>query len=598
MKRSRLLQKIAALTLALGLVLSLFVAVVGFGSITAQLVSAETVETVAPENLSDDNFSIKGVRTNTTLDSFSVGFTLKNPALETWLSNNTNTAAAIFTVYRYNGAATKSTKKFQVALQARSVPVSVSGRLEMCPVVAIYTRKIGYDDAILYQDDFFEIRGTEEECYYNYLPIDFKKYFSEEIEGDDGEFGSFELQAVYNGVKEGEVHGLFPYNTKGATPEFYFSFNVGSPYASYYVGLEYGFNGSEKAVGSITSNVYSISQMLSSYEQQGVLESYLSEEQLVEAREIIRCAALQTVRVEYLEELEETYLAQRKTATVSVPIYNGRLSSDDVAQALGKETMRVHNSCVEAFVYDEDREIWCAEYLKSVWLKTKAVDGGVHELNMFLDVNKSYADYYSDLKETVSCGADLYEYMFNQLKLLYPIIDQLGLSEDDVHGYFGQIWLPNNNEFASFNAAIAKLFDVKTEEVGFITSFNMAEAITYDEHNKLMGDYNYTWLKGAWEKVVDFATGRQTTAQYYFFTAKPMEYTGISQTGNTDPEDDDGAGKEVIDDAADDVVDWFDDLLNGGNSLKRLSSVVVVAACAVGVMWGIAQLKGDKKRKK
>ena len=77
-----------------------------------------------------------------------------------------------------------------------------------------------------------------------------------------------------------------------------------------------------------------------------------------------------------------------------------------------------------------------------------------------------------------------------------------------------------------------------------------------------------------------------------------LTYAGISQTGNTDPDDDDGAGKEVIDDAVDDIGDWFDDLLSGGNSLKRLSSVVVVAACAVGVIWAIGKLKGNGKGKK
>lgn len=601
---------VAAFAVALGILLPVTAGAGEISSAPISVAAEESVATVTPEQLSDENFSIlQGLGTSKNLEILRVGINLKNPALETWLlDDKTNTAAALFTVYRYNGTAKASTAKFQVLLLGYNLPfTNTLNKFTTAPMVSVYTRKIGFDDAIKYEDGFFDIMGSQDPVIrLEDFGTDEEYLFDEKLEFElsDGPKAIFERTATYGGMYQddtfyGNMEGLFPYDRSGTNPQFSFFFNVGSYYSEYFVEFEYGFNSAneESITGKLTSSVRSINGILTVMEERGALEKEFDKaEYLEKAQAVLAAGVTQEVTVEYLEEIEGTYLAQKKTATVSVPIYGGALASDDVAQALGKDSMRVHNSNVKAFVFDEDEKVWHAEYFKSVWLQTKTVDG--HAWNMFLDINQSYADYYADLKETVSCGADLYEYMFNQLGTLYPIIETLGLSEDDVHGYFGQVWLPDNNEFASFNAAMAELFNVKTEEFGFINSFKMTEAITYDEHNELMDQYGYTWLKATWEKFVDLVTLQKTSAQYYFFTAKPMEYTAISQTGNTDPDDDDGAGKEVIDDAADDVGDWFDDLLSGGNSLKRLSSVVVVAACAVGVIWGIGKLKGDKKRKK
>lgn len=606
MKTTPLYKKILALLGAFVLALSFVFAVVGFFPTTAKTVSAEEVETVQPEKLSDDNFAItQGMATNDSFSSLRVEITLKNPALNTWLMEHTaNTATALFSVYRYNGVDVAPSERFEVLLLAASLSA------EILPSVGVYVREVSYDDDLKYERGFFDIYGDENgKCLFGVASKECENFFKR-LETD-----GFQFYTAYQGFyKDGEffgnMEGLFPYDRTGS-PKFSFGFKVGSCFSNYFVKFKYGYGGNgEKYEGTLTSSVRSVNGVLSAMKTQGALEKEFNGEKLAQAETIISNGTKQTVKVEYLEEIAGTYLGQKKTATVSVPIYEGRLAADDVATALRKDSMRVHNSYVRAFVYDSDQNIWRAEYLKSVWLKTRTVDGEGHTLNMFLDVNKSFADYYSDLKDSVSVGADLYEYMFNQLKLEYPVLDELGLHEDQVYGYFGQIWVPKNNAFASFNAAAAALFNINTEELGFITSFKMTEAITYEEHTKLMTKYGYNWLRATWEKVTDLVTGKNTSAEFYFFVAKPMEYVGISQTGDASEDDDDGVLENVARDPLGSLGDALGDFFGLGEGvggvIERVASLLIVLGIAAGVIYIVLYFKtggaiggsGNKRKRK
>ena len=235
---------------------------------------------------------------------------------------------------------------------------------------------------------------------------------------------------------------------------------------------------------------------------------------------------------------------------------------------------------MEGFESNADQTEWTARYYNSVHLRTKTVDGAGHYIDMFLDLNKSYGDYYGTLASTIADGAGLYSYMWNEFLLEYPVLESDEYNPDNVHGFFGVVWIPERSAFASFNAAAAELFNVKNEEFGFIKAFKGTRSITYNEHKALMTKYNYSWMATAWEAVVDLLTLENVMAEYYFFAAKPMSYTGISQTGDASKDDEDGALENVVRDPLGAVGDLLGDFFGLGDGvggvIERVVSFLIV----------------------
>ena len=601
MKRSKLFQKMTALFLALGFVLLLMVAVVG-NPTTAKPVSAETTETQAETAIKDNEDTDEyfdfadGAKIN--ILPTRLRFILQQPSA--YFDNSFDAvgeeSALKLTLYKYGGTETANSAKCEILIyskrelrnwKVRSHVYVCAREIEHDSEIDVssveITRQL-VDEDITYSSDFLNAKEFKEESGY--------KNFKVLYEG-------FRLTPS-EGMEEPHTHP-FEFDRSENIPVLNITFPVSGLLSSYFVRAEYEIENniiaSEKT-GSLTSPRRSVFDVLSAIEEAGKMETtFATAERLAEAQSLLAaCKEPKKITVNYLEDIDGTYFSEKKTAEISVAVKDGTIFVDDVKDALGKQTLKVQNTYVKGFTANDEKTEFTAQYLSSVWLRTRTVDGGGHYVDMFLDLNKSYGDYFATLANTIANGKGLYEWMWAGFIDLCPVLE--GKDPNNVHGFFGMVWLPKRSALSSFDAAMASLFSVKNEEFGFIKHFKGELEITNDEHTALMKTYKYNWMSKAWDGVLNFVGGKPATAEFYFFAAKPMTYTGISQTGNTDPDDDDGAGKEVIDDAVDDIGDWFDDLLSGGNSLKRLSSVVVVAACAVGVIWAIGKLKGNGKGKK
>ncbi len=595
MKKSRLFQKIAALTLALGLVLSLLIAVVGFVPITAQPVSAETVtETgIKDSEDTDEYFDFAPGASVKVLPTTHLRFVLQQPSAffdDTFTFIGTNSVLKL-TLYKYNGADGLNNAKYEILIYSerrsynvfyeRSYVYVCAREIEHDPEVSISSVEITKqlaDKDIKYSSDFANAKKFNLVSRYKNFKVLYEGYRTTTEGQDKPHTNPFEFE---KDAKNGNM------------PVLNISFPVSSIKSSYFVRAEYEVNygqvlKSDKS-GSLTSPRRSVFDVLSSIENDGELEqNFKTPEELAEAQALLAAGKAPTeITLNYLEDIDGTYFSEMKSTRIAVPVKGGTISIDDVKDALGKETLKVQNTYVKGFTANENKTEFTAQYLSSVWLRTKAVDGGGHYINMFLDINKSYGDYFTTLATTIVNGQGLYEYMWRGFIEIYPELEEK--NPNKVHGFFGVVWIPKRLALSSFDAAMASLFNVKNEEFGFIKHFKGEQEISYSEHQALMREYSYGWISTLWDESLFAVQGELPTAEYYFFAAKPMEYTGISQTGNTDPEDDDGAGGEVIEDVVDGVGDFLGTIFGGAadlkTSLQRLAAAVVLVAMGVGVWY-------------
>lgn len=597
----RIFHLIKKRVLAIALALVLFIpllAVVDL-STTAKPVSAdgetETVEEVVlPETDADDMFDFApGASITKDLERMYFEIRQKDTKYDDRMNWTGECSVLRFTLYHYNVSLKKASAKCEIVIFSQRESVS-NARIRTRVIIlakeiednawasvspfSIYPKQL-VDEDIIYRSDF----SNAKYCDNRFLKLSgFKDY-----------------KIIQEGIRWTDPQGAsepncnpFEFDDSGATPVMRVAFVPEGKSASYFLKADYEIclydEGLTNAIsGSLTSPARSVYGVLSTIQDKGMLEQeFTAEGSLARAQDILaQASAPKEISLHYLEEIEGTYFAVEKTATVAVPVVDGELGKDDVKEALGKETLRVQNSYVAGFEANDDQTEWTARYYSSVHLRTKVVDGGGHYIDMFLDLNKSYGDYYQILASTIANGQELYGYMWSEFTAEYPMLELDAYNPDNVHGFFGVVWIPERSAFESFNAAAAALFNVKNEEFGFIKAFRGYRPITYKEHTDLMTAYNYSWMATAWSKIANFATLENVGAEYYFFAAKPMSYTGISQTGDTSKDDDDGALGNVIRDPLNAIGGLIGDFfgLNAGPAgiIKRISSLLIVAGVVV-----------------
>ncbi len=314
--------------------------------------------------------------------------------------------------------------------------------------------------------------------------------------------------------------------------------------------------------GILDNTPTSIYELLKYYDDIGYIDGTLktqSTEYWALARQIIDNKDVQSVRVKYLEQIKGTPFAKAVYATIDVPVTSTTLPTDRVAAALGKSDLYCINASCLGFEYDSASDTYVAHYQKSVWLSAKTVDGNSE--NYFLDINKSYADYYGKMVSDGVFSQDLYEYILNGMFIDYR--DQLnGLTANDIYGFFGYVVIPDTY---TIDALWAEMFDTDRTFKGVIKRFEYFALLDYSSYQKLLTDYEYTWLEKAWNGVSGFVTGGSWSAQHYLFYADGLENEAlIAENGATDMLDNDGALSNDIDN------------ILGGNSSNILLTLILV----------------------
>ena len=421
--------------------------------------------------------------------------------------------------------------------------------------------------------------------------------------------GYNDCKELYAGVRTIDEHAnAFHFNREGDVPYLNVYFPVSGTLSSYFVKMEYKisvYDSNADRTGSITSASRSIHDTINRIDEAGALEKEFNEaENLALARKILDEGNRDDITVEYLEELDCGFLAIEKQATVNVPIIDGKVELGDVCAAMNWSSHKCLEANVASIKKNDITGIYEFEYNHAAVLRVATEDADknlTHTYDSFLSINYDYAEYRDLVKKAFNedeRAEGLYSYFWNVLADKADLTGTRAELEGKIHGYFGQIWLPNRSTLSSINTLLAEAFDTDTATAGLVAAYHTALPISSTDHSNLMKEFDYNWVSTLWDKTLDFVEGEQTTAQYYFFALKPSEENEIcviSKTGNANPENPSGEWGDKIGDILGGLFEGWNDT---GTLIKSLSSLVVVAACAVGVVWGIGRLKGDKKRKK
>ncbi len=484
-----------------------------------------------------------------------------------------------FTVYREAGQG-KAVPLEQIAIQCGYLgsPNNLSD-LRMYKLVArkklisSYSEGIAitnsYDKSIFeYPDDvdpYFNQDGTKRNVYLKdtkYLKTAHSFMESAENLGYEvlhyGEFASGGLFYPGNGAFGGD------FSSDTAETTAVVEIKTESPFQNYFVKFDYQYTiktkdnwfvteygTPESARGGCRSDIRKVSEVFKRLQDGGYLESGWSEGELSVINEVLREDSKKNVTVRYLEQVGDTPFAIKKEALVEIPVMNGDvIYPADVYVALGVDSLDCLNSQFARFDYLNDG-VYEAYYYENVWLRTKTTDG--HDLDYFLDINKSYAEYYRPFVDAGIMSQELYEYHFAGFHSKHDELE--GYLPEDVFSYYGLAIIPDG---FTFDRAWADMFGISPYKAGIINTFNYNDNLSYSSYMSLMEDYNYGWLDKVWSTVAGFADGGAYPAEYYVFYCDGVEREALIGEGGQDDPEDGGAIEEEIQDGASKIKNLFD----------------------------------------
>lgn len=382
---------------------------------------------------------------------------------------------------------------------------------------------------------------------------------------------------------------------------------VPSNYSKYYVKFCYAIAAHEEFLGyyghyTIKSSAHSIYDRVERINAAGNLESTFNETQLIHANAILSNKEVGDVTVKYLKQIGNTPYATKVEKTIKNVTYNGEtgITNYELLSLLSKEERHALQSVICDFKRHEGTNTYTAVYNESVWLASETVDG--NKANYFLDLNKSFAEYYGGLVGDGIFTEELYNYIFYQkIYTVYPAIDELLLTPDNLHGYFGYVVIPKTN---TINQVWYELFDGQPNFEGVINGFNYEEKLSFTAYQSLLSDYHYNWLEKIWNSLSwDPTTGYD--ASHYIIFADTTTDEGLVSEGN-----DNGHGSQLeggIKEFFSSIGSWLTgtwESINGFaiSTTGKISGIIFLIGIGA-IIFVIIKLrskggKGKKKRRK
>lgn len=339
-----------------------------------------------------------------------------------------------------------------------------------------------------------------------------------------------------------------------------------SPYTSYFVGFSYEYKLATKvyyptlsAQLSADYNIITDSCRSSTRSIYGVLKSAQDAEALEDmfwdydadvldetayniGLEILSNQDKERVKVKYLKQIDGTPFAEPVFSWVNVPVTSEGVYLDDVALALGLDTLNCMGSICQNLVFDEDEDVYSAYYLKNSWIEARTTDE--NKANYFFDINTSFKDYFYTFVEDGIFDPGAYEYVWaNQVLKEFPILEKYDASE--LYGLFGVVVVPESYTWGSI---LENVFgDGGKVSTGDIQSyFYFEDTIEKADYNLLLDKYGYNHIETAWSNVAGDWIDYKAT--YFLFLANP----GFERIQDGD-EDTDTPTDEVIDNIEDGI---------------------------------------------
>ncbi|MBR6502702.1 MAG: hypothetical protein IKT42_04605 [Clostridia bacterium] len=374
---------------------------------------------------------------------------------------------------------------------------------------------------------------------------------------------------------------------------------VPSPYTEYYVKFNYSIFDGNSFIGNhqlytIKSSSTSIYNKLETFKNAGSLESELGndETKIAYANAILQDRTIGDITVNYLKQIGSTPFAMKTVKVIEDVEFNAENGAtfSEISSCLSFEERHVLKSVIIGFTRDDvEGNIYTAKYDDSVWIQTTTSDGKA--LNYYLDINKSYEDFYTPLSGGTVFTDELYNHIFYQkIYTAYPELDELLLTPDEVYGYFGFVVIPRTQ---TLNELWYELFDNQVNFDGVINGFEYDELLNQTEYDNLLKDYQYSFLERVWNGVTGLATGVE--ARHFIIFADSTTTAGLVSKGN-----DNGQGGQImggIKDVTATVGEWFSttwETVSGFfNSTGGTVTTIVVIAAIVAVVIVIVKLRGN-----
>lgn len=274
------------------------------------------------------------------------------------------------------------------------------------------------------------------------------------------------------------------------------------------------------------SDTRSVKQVLTMLNEDGVLEENVSEDALSLAQEIIADESFRKIKIYYLEEIEGTPFAEKKSLTLEdFPVAGAEISRRDVEARTGKD-FKIFNTWAEEFVVrtetlESSVYVFDAYYLKDSHLEATTKEG--HTCEFFFNLNVSFKEAFATPmnEKAPLITNDHYQYAWGQLKSAYPILRESEFKETEVYGRFGFVSIPDVK--TSVAGIVSSFFGKEVEQMNLKTMWRLESAITREQYSILLNDYQYTSNRLWWEEAFSDATLQSHEATHYMFYAAPGE---------------------------------------------------------------------------
>lgn len=403
--------------------------------------------------------------------------------------------------------------------------------------------------------DFSAIYPNEKDVSIEKRKEDLAAYYSQDLNS--------QVECLSYGYYEDKGGLFYPGAQQTATV---FSIGVNSPYQSYFCRFEYNYNlqtkrnmfGSnffKKSGGAIDSDTRCVSTVIKNMRDEGYLNGgdagvqelfeinfAGNENSIALAYELLK-DNVQTVKIKYLKDIEGTPFATPVFENVKVPVVSGGVYLDDVIaykKSIDEkfEGFKALDSVAYRIVLDEDN-CYTVNYLKNVVVQTILVDGEYCE--SYLDVNKSYVDYYQPLIKSDKLSESTFEYVYSKSILTkYPQLS--GYTMDEIYGYFGFVAAP---EAVTFESLMSNMFfDYEKSIVGLVEGHYYKKDILFEDYYVIMSDFGYNYSEIAWAgvfelkwNVLNINSEAFTTNFYVFYCLPGTSKAVIAEGGQTSIDD-------------------------------------------------------------
>lgn len=304
-------------------------------------------------------------------------------------------------------------------------------------------------------------------------------------------------------------------------------------------------------------------------------------------------ALTKDITVKYLTPIANNVpFAKKVSKDITVKLNaDGTVNAVDVCQLVGVPYFELFGTIYNG-IEQTSENVFTVTYPCDLWLASKTVDGKT--VNHFLNVNVSYQEYFYPFVADGIIEQGLYEYLFaTAVTNKYPEVSAQGLSYGDVYGYWDYVALP---ETVTLNTLLANVLDVDAKYKGFTKEFHYESSISKSAYQKLLSDYNYSWLESGWNSIFGTGTSAEThNATHYVLICDPYLKDGlVSDSGDEDK----NAGGSVGDQAGDDLGAWVGNVFDGiGDFLTGKGpsgSYIIILVAGAGVLLGLYFVNGGR----